>query len=123
MKHHLEAKKMFNVLGIFAAQALQPPNKIKKHFPVAKRVQKVRCVQKGFQHIPKSEKRSRRLELFCEEGGIVESCLYQTSYPNTQDGPTSARMDENAQIFDFSLDAEDRLNVTWVTWLLRCIST
>eukprot|EP00434_Breviolum_minutum_P029095 symbB.v1.2.025734.t2/scaffold2517.1/size77087/3 len=33
------------------------------------------CVQKGFQHIPKSEKRSR--------------------------------MDENAQIFDFSLDAED----------------
>merc|ERR1740121_978972 len=33
------------------------------------------CVQKGFQHIPKSEKR--------------------------------ARMDENAKIFDFALDAED----------------
>lgn len=63
-----EANKTFHFFGGFSlAQALEVPNKIKP-----KVFQVVRCVQKGFQHIPKSEKRPRRLELGWIGGNLRE---------------------------------------------------
>ena len=52
-------KQTFVHFGLPPLRLGKPQN---KHFPVAKSAQE-RCVQKGFQHIPKSEKRSRSGDL------------------------------------------------------------
>ena len=50
-----------------------------------------RCIQKGFQHIPKSEKRSRPQRALRPLCDVVQ---------------LGSRMEENARLFDFELDTE-----------------
>ena len=71
LKHHLKQTKS-SILGIFAAQALETPNKINKHFPVAKSVQKSGVCKKASSTFPRVKNDPG--DWSWAIGGVVESC-------------------------------------------------